>query len=57
MNESGESSQVLDYTLTDDDGGDIFSVDIVRDPMYGTPVFRLNQGSKTSCPYEGGYRR
>jgi hypothetical protein len=57
MNESGESSQVLDYTLTDDDGGDIFSVDIVRDPMFGTPVFRLNQGSKTSCPYEGGYRR
>ncbi|MDZ4747530.1 MAG: T9SS type A sorting domain-containing protein [Saprospiraceae bacterium] len=56
-NESGESSQVLDYTLTDDDGGDIFSVDIVRDPMFGTPVFRLNQGSKTSCPYEGGYRR
>ncbi len=53
----GESTQLIDYTLTDDDQGDIFSVNIVRDPMYGTPVFRLNQGSKTSCPYEGGYRR
>ena len=24
--------------------------------MYGTPVFRLNAGSQTSCPYEGGYQ-
>lgn len=56
-NESSESAQVLDYTLTDDDAGDIFSVDIVRDPMFGTPVFRVNPGSKTSCPYEGGYQR
>ena len=57
QNESSEESQILDYTLTDDDPGDIFSVDIVRDPMFGTPVFRLNQGSRTSCPYEGGYAR
>ena len=56
-NESAESAQILDYTLTDDDDGDIFSVDIVRDPMFGTPVFRLNQGSRTSCPFEGGYMR
>ncbi len=56
-NESGESAQIMDYVLTDDDPGDIFSVNIVRDPMYGTPVFRVNPGSKTSCPYEGGYQR
>lgn len=56
-NQTGESSQLMDYTLTDDDAGDIFSVNIVRDPMFGTPVFRLNDGSKTSCPYEGGYQR
>jgi Secretion system C-terminal sorting domain len=56
-NQTGESSQLMDYTLTDDDAGDIFSVNIVRDPMFGTPVFRLNPGSKTSCPYEGGYQR
>lgn len=55
--ESAEASQIMNYTLTDDDAGDIFSVNIVRDPMFGTPVFRLNPGSKTSCPYEGGYRR
>ena len=56
-NESSEASRVLDYTLTDDDPGDIFNVDIVRDPMFGTPVFRLKESSRTSCPYEGGYQR
>jgi len=55
--QSSGTSQVVEYTLTDDDPGDLFNVNIVRDPMFGTPVFRLNQGSKTSCPYEGGYRR
>ena len=57
QNQSGETSQIMDYVLTDDDPGDIFSVNIVRDPMFGTPVFRVNPGSKTSCPYEGGYQR
>ena len=49
-------SNTLAYTLTDINQEDIFRVDVLRDPMYGTPVFRLNAGSETSCPYEGGYQ-
>ena len=30
---------------------------IVRDPVYGTPIFLLDSAqSKSSCPYEGGVR-
>jgi hypothetical protein len=25
--------------------------------MYGTPVFRIKPGTKSSCPYQGGYQR
>lgn len=49
-------SNTLSYTLTDANQEDKFIVDVLRDPMYGTPVFRLNAGSETSCPYEGGYQ-
>ncbi|MDX2283179.1 MAG: T9SS type A sorting domain-containing protein [Bacteroidia bacterium] len=54
---SEETSKLLEYTLTDDDAGDLFKVDVVRDPMYGTPVFRMGPGAKSSCPYQGGYQR
>ncbi|MBK9981651.1 MAG: T9SS type A sorting domain-containing protein [Saprospiraceae bacterium] len=59
QNQSQSSSRMLSYTLTDDDPGDVFDVDIVRDPMFGTPVFRLKDDgiTKSSCPYEGGYQR
>ena len=57
QNQTVESAQILEYTLTDDDAGDIFQVDVLRDPMYGTPVFKLRQGTQSSCPYEGGYQR
>ena len=40
------------YTLRDT-GGDLLSVDIKTDPIYGTPVFDLLGGS-TSCPNEPG---
>lgn len=55
---SQSSSTTISYTLADDDDGDLFVMDqVVADPMYGTPVFRLDSGSRTSCPYEAGYQR
>lgn len=58
--QSLENSQKVSYNLNDDDDdgdGDLFNLKVVRDPMYGTPVFRLEPGSRTSCPYQGGYQR
>ncbi len=46
------NSTVVSYTLTDDDPGDFFTVDILSDTRYKTPVFRL-KGGDSSCPYEG----
>lgn len=54
---SSQSSQTIAYTLNDDDAGDLFNVRIGNDRMYGTPVFQLQTGSKSSCPYEGGAKR
>jgi hypothetical protein len=54
---SEESTKLIEYTLADDDAGDLFKVDVLRDPMYGTPVFRMGSGAKSSCPYQGGYQR
>lgn len=54
---STQLSTLIEYTLTDDDSGDLFKVDVVRDPMYGTPVFRMGPGARSSCPYQGGYQR
>lgn len=62
-NSSAEVAKVVRYTLTDDDGKvtdpvvDKFDVKVVRDPMFGTPVFRVEPTSKSSCPYQGGYQR
>jgi len=41
------------FVLDDDDQGDYFSVDILADEVYGTPVFKLVSG-RTSCPWEPG---
>jgi hypothetical protein len=60
QNQSTQAAQLLSYTLSDDDddgGGDLFNLSIQRDPMYGTPVFKLDGGTKSSCPYQGGYQR
>lgn len=57
QNQSNEQSQLVRYTLADDDQGDQFKVKVVRDPMYGTPIFRPQTGTKSSCPYQGGYQR
>jgi hypothetical protein len=56
-NSSTEVAKVVRYSLADDDGGDLFNLKVVRDPMYGTPVFRVEPTSKSSCPYQGGYQR
>ncbi|MFY0608467.1 MAG: T9SS type A sorting domain-containing protein [Cyclobacteriaceae bacterium] len=49
---SGELTRTVGYTLADDDFGDNFTVNILKDPVYGTPVFELVSGA-SSCPYEG----
>lgn len=45
--------QTSGFELKDDDPGDFFSVDIKKDPVYGTPVFGLVSG-RSSCPWEAG---
>lgn len=57
QNQTAESAKVIRYTLGDDDSGDIFNLNVVRDPMFGTPIFRIAAGTKSSCPYQGGYQR
>jgi hypothetical protein len=54
---STENAKVVRYNLSDNSSGDLFNMKVVRDPMYGTPIFRLDAGTKTSCPYQGGYQR
>ncbi len=57
QNQTAEGAKVMRYSLSDDDSGDVFNVDVVRDPMYGTPIFRTKAGTKSSCPYQGGFQR
>ena len=47
------SSTTTGFELKDDDPGDFFSVNIKKDPIYGTPVFDLVSG-RSSCPWEPG---
>lgn len=57
QNQSQELTKIVRYSLSDDDQGDFFNVDIFRDPMFGTPIFRPAAGTKSSCPYQAGYQR
>ncbi|HRI29600.1 MAG TPA: hypothetical protein PK715_16190, partial [Chitinophagales bacterium] len=41
------------FTFSDDDVGDFFSVDVGKDRVYGTPVFKLKSG-RSGCPWEPG---
>ena len=55
---TSSTDDMIKITLKDDDLGDKFDMDIVGDAMFGTPVFRLKDiGTKSSCPFEGGYKR
>lgn len=57
QNQSGQDDKLLKYTLADDDAGDIFYLRVERDPMYGTPIFKQEANTTSSCPYQGGYQR
>jgi len=57
QSQSGQDSKVVRYDLRDNDGGDVFNLQVVRDPMFGTPIFRVKEGTRSSCPYQGGYQR
>ncbi len=43
----------IGYHLEDDDIGDYFSVDILKDTVFGVPAFKLFAGT-SSCPHEDG---
>src|SRR5690606_23666222 len=48
---TNETSRKVAFTLSDDDIGDYFTVDILRDPVYDVPAFRVLAGA-SSCPHE-----
>lgn len=54
---TSSNTQTMTMHLEDNDSGDLLRINIYRDPMFGTPLFKLQSGSRTSCPYEGGYQR
>ncbi len=54
-NFTNQTSRSVGFTLADDDLGDNFTVDILDDPVFGTPVFRLRSG-ESSCPHEPNTR-
>lgn len=50
-----EMSTMIKYTISDDDSADKHVIGLYKDREFGTPVFKLRDWSRTSCPYEGGY--
>lgn len=51
--ESKSITNSFGYTLADDDIGDAFTVDVLTDGTYGSPVFKVVSGA-SSCPWEHG---
>ncbi|WP_169577887.1 LamG-like jellyroll fold domain-containing protein [Salisaeta longa] len=49
--QSNQQQRTWGYVLSDDDAGDSYTVDIKKDPRYGTPVFQTRSGT-SSCPFE-----
>jgi hypothetical protein len=47
------NTRTVGYSLSDDDPGDAFSVDILDDPVFNGPVFKVKSG-QSSCPHEPG---
>ncbi|MBU0558558.1 MAG: T9SS type A sorting domain-containing protein [Bacteroidetes bacterium] len=47
------TSNTFGYSFADDDNGDAFTVDILTDETYGSPVFKVVSGA-SSCPWEPG---
>ena len=57
VTQSASSTKTVGYTIWDDDSlPESVCVEVADDPSYGTPMFRLGSGSRTSRPYEGGYQ-
>lgn len=52
---SESESTTVQYTLADDDPNDNFTVDILDDGVFNTPVFLLRAG-ESMCPWEPGTR-
>lgn len=50
---SDVEARTVSFTLADSDVNDNFTVDILDDPVFGTPVFRLVSG-ESMCPWEPG---
>jgi len=46
-------SETIGFVLDDDDPGDAFTVDVLRDTVWGMPVFKI-LGGQSSCPWEKG---
>ena len=44
-------TQTVDVFLLDENAGDVFTVKIEEDPVYGTPIF-TTMGGESSCPGE-----
>ena len=53
MGETETKSVEVSYTLEDDDPNDSYTLDVLDDPVFGTPVFRLKAG-ETMCPWIPG---
>jgi len=49
---TGDES-VVEYTLTDDDAGDRYALEIRRDPHFAIPIYKTLAG-QSSCPAERG---
>jgi len=50
---SFENTRAVSFALGDDDPNDNFTVDVMDDPVFSTPVFRLRSG-ESMCPWEPG---
>jgi len=48
---TNESTRKVTFTLSDDDIGDYFTVDILQDTVFDVPAFRVLAGA-SSCPHE-----
>ncbi|WP_170110282.1 PA14 domain-containing protein [Flavilitoribacter nigricans] len=51
------NSVLIGYSLADSTPGDLFNIRTRRDTRSGSHYFELQNGTQTSCPYEGGLRR
>jgi hypothetical protein len=49
--DSENSSTTVSYTLADDDPNDNWTIDILDDGVFGTPVFNVRAG-ESMCPWE-----